>query len=283
MTPLLRVEDVHFTYLAGTPLAVPVLHGVSLDLRAGEWVGLLGRTGSGKTTLLQHLNGLLHPTSGRVVVDGRDLRQDALHARRRTGMLFQFAEHQLFEETVGADVAFGPRSLGHPREDVERRSRLAMARVGLDWDAFAARSPWSLSGGEKRRVALAGVLATEPALLVLDEPTVGLDAAGQATLLELLEGLRGSLTVVLTSHDVDLVARLADRAIILEGGRLVADGPVEEILGGEAEPLGGVSRPATARLARALRAAGVGVSGGVPSVPRLAQELISWAMKRGGR
>lgn len=280
----LVMEDVHFAYMRGTPLEQSVLAGIDLRIEDGERIGLLGCTGSGKTTLLQHLNGLLHPTQGRVLLDGVDLAgggRAVVAARQRVGMLFQFAEHQLFEETVAADVAYGPHNLGLAGDAATARVREAMGAVGLPWEEFAERSPFSLSGGEKRRAALAGVLAMQPAVLVMDEPTVGLDALGKAQLCDCVRSLCADAgrTLILTSHDVDMVAALVDRVIVLETGRIVADGPVAEVLGG-ADPLpGGVAQPSLLRMARGLRAAGLAATEAPRDADALAQEVASRAMK----
>lgn len=227
----IRLENVWYRYNGVLAPDAPVLQDVSLTIRQGEFVGLVGRSGSGKTTLLQHFTGLLVPSRGRVLVNGVDVNQrgvDLADIRRRIGLVFQFPEMQLFEETVAKDVAFGPRNLGLPEEAVEERVRTALNQVGLDPGVFWNRNPHRLSEGEKRRVALAGVLAMQPEVLVLDEPTAGLDPRGTATIEGILADLhkRGK-TIVLVSHNMDLVARRCQRVVALQHGKVVFDGPKE--------------------------------------------------------
>jgi energy-coupling factor transport system ATP-binding protein len=227
------VENVSFTYLANTPFAVQALRGVSLTISRGESVAILGRTGCGKSTLVQHLNGLLMPQEGRVVVDGVDtrVRGAALRGiRQKVGLVFQYPEDQMFEETVFREVAFAPRNMGVEGEELEARVRWAMEAVGLNYEALKDKSPFELSGGQMRRVAIASILSMKPEVLVLDEPTAGLDPQGRTALLERLQDLRRQwgLTVVLVSHNVEDVARIAERVVVLERGRVVFDGPVRE-------------------------------------------------------
>ncbi|HBY93291.1 MAG TPA: energy-coupling factor transporter ATPase [Chloroflexi bacterium] len=227
--PLVEISGLEHTYMKGTPLATKALFGVDFVVCRGETVAVLGHTGSGKSTLMQHLNGLLRPDRGQVRILDYDLSDPSLDLRRlrqRVGLVFQFPEAQLFEKYVGDDIAFGPRQLKLSREDVRERVREAMEAVGLSFESFKDRYTFSLSGGEKRRVALAGVLALRPEVLVLDEPTAGLDPRGRDELLGLLTELkaRWGLTVVLVSHNMEEVARLADRAYVMAQGRTVAEG-----------------------------------------------------------
>ncbi len=232
----IRVERLYHTYGKGTPFERVALEDVTLEIADGEFVGLIGETGSGKSTLIQHFNGLLKPTSGRVLVDGvdiwgRDVRLKDI--RQKVGLVFQYPEHQLFEETVYDDVAFGPRNLGLGEEEVEERVRRSLEMVRLDFDALRDRSPFEISGGEMRRVAMAGVLAMEPSVLVLDEPASGLDPRGRDEVLDEIEALhrRFGYTVVLVSHSMEDVARLVDRLVVLHRGRVLADGRAREIFG----------------------------------------------------
>ena len=223
------IADLHYVYLRNTPLQVTALNGVDFDVVAGETVAVMGPTGSGKSTLIQHLNGLLRPYRGRVRVlefDLNDPHVDVRALRRRVGLVFQFPEAQLFEETVGKDVAFGPRQLGLSRREVRERVREAMNAVGLDFETFRDRYIWSLSGGEKRRAALAGILALRPEILVLDEPTAGLDPQGRKTILDLIRRLKDEdhRTLVLVSHNMDEIGQLAQRAFVLAEGRTVFSG-----------------------------------------------------------
>lgn len=231
------LEDVRHVYAAGTPLEVEALKGVSLSVEPGEVLGVLGGTGSGKSTLVQHLNLLLEPTSGRVLVDGTDARAlSKAGLRRRVGLVFQFPESALFAPTVAEDVAFAPRRMGLSEEEVGRRVEGVLKMLGVAH--LAGRGPGTLSGGEARRVALAGVLAMGPEVLVLDEPTAGLDPVSRGELLGLVRSLRDAgTTVVLVSHDLDEVAEVADRVCVLEGGRVKALGTPAEVFYGDPEGL----------------------------------------------
>jgi len=260
--PAIACEGVTYTYLRGTPLETAALRGIDLEIRTGELLAIIGPTGSGKSTLVQHFNGLLRPTSGTIRVDGEDLwapETDRRRARQRVGLVFQLPEAQLFEETVRRDVAFGPRNLALPDDVVAARVEEALKQVGLDPARFGDRSPFGLSGGEMRRVAIAGVLAMRPDVLVLDEPTAGLDPQGREELLARFEGLhRQGLTIVLISHDMDVVTRLAGRIVVLHEGRILLQGSPREIFAREAELQGvGFSLPQAARLARLLRERGL--------------------------
>lgn len=263
-------------------MAVQALSDVSLSIEDGEFVALIGPTGSGKSTLVQHFNGLLRPPKGVVVVDGIDVgdrRADLRALRRRVGMVFQYPEHQLFEETVFDDVAFGPRCLGFSPDETRERVRRALSLVGLDPDEVGHRSPFTLSGGQKRRVALAGVLALECPILVLDEPTAGLDPRGRRELMQLLARLnRSGTTVVLVTHDMEEVAAWARRALLLSAGRLVADEPVRELFcrHGELLEAHGLGVPAVVQVLRRLKALGAPVAGDGLTVEEAAREILRW-------
>jgi len=252
-------------YLKDTPMETVALRDVTLRIDEGEFVALLGPTGSGKSTLVQHFNALLRPTAGTVRIGGVDLAASAADlqaVRRQVGLLFQYPEHQLFEETVAEDVAFGPRNMGLGAEEVRARVADALRAVGLDPATFGPRSPFSLSGGEMRRVAAAGVLAMSPKVLVLDEPAAGLDPRGKAEILGHFRALHAErgITVVLITHDMDEAAALARRVVVLDQGRVVMDGPVREIFG-RAEQLTalGLGVPAVTDLVNRLRARGLPV------------------------
>ena len=230
----IQVEHLTHTYMTDSPFAATALEDVSLTIEDGELIGLLGHTGSGKTTLVQHLNGLLKPTSGRVVVDGLDITEkdvSLLEVRRRVGLVFQYPEYQLFEETVAKDVAFGPKNLGLSEQEVDERVRYALQEVGLVYDEIAERSPFELSGGQMRRVAIAGVLAMRPGTLILDEPTAGLDPAGRRSILGMIRELHaaGGLTVVMVSHNMDDISSLATRLVVMSRGRMVLTGTPREV------------------------------------------------------
>ena len=230
----IQVEHLTHTYMTDSPFAATALEDVSLTIEDGELIGLLGHTGSGKTTLVQHLNGLLKPTSGKVVVDGLDITEkdvSLLEVRRRVGLVFQDPEYQLFEETVAKDVAFGPKNLGLSEQEVDERVRYALQEVGLVYDEIAERSPFELSGGQMRRVAIAGVLAMRPKTLILDEPTAGLDPAGRRSILGMIRELHaaGGLTVVMVSHNMDDISSLATRLVVMSRGRMVLTGTPREV------------------------------------------------------
>jgi energy-coupling factor transport system ATP-binding protein len=232
--PIIRCDRISHVYQRGTPFETAAVDDISLAIRAGEAVGIIGATGSGKSTLVQHFNGLLRPTRGRVYLDDVDIHArevDRRRVRQQIALLFQYPEHQLFEETVAADVAFGPRTLGLAADEVERRAGRALRLVGLDPERFGARSPFTLSNGEMRRAAIAGLLAMEPRMLILDEPTAGLDPAGRREILGQVARLRrdAGLTLVLITHSMDAVASLCERVVVLDRGRLVADGPVRAV------------------------------------------------------
>jgi energy-coupling factor transport system ATP-binding protein len=227
--PLIQVEDLWHTYMSGTPFEQTALRGITMEVRAGEVVGIIGQTGSGKSTLIQYFNGLMRPLRGRVIVGGHDLGRrgvDLVAVRRLVGIVFQDPEEQLFERLVGDDIAYGPRMLGLPLAEIRERVRWAMGVVGLDFAAFKDRYTFSLSGGELRKAALAGVLALRPRVLVLDEPTAGLDPGSREDLRARIREFRSreGLTLVLVSHDMDEIVRLSDRLYVLHDGRVAASG-----------------------------------------------------------
>ncbi len=233
MAPILQVENLTHTYSVGTPFAHKALDGMSFGVERGEFIGIIGHTGSGKSTLMQHLNGLLKPESGRVLLDGVDIWSDiklTRQARFRVGLVFQYPEYQLFEETVYKDIAFGPKNMGLKPEEIDRRVREAAGFVGLT-EAQLQVSPFDLSGGQKRRVAIAGVIAMEPEVLILDEPTAGLDPNGREDILANIESYRKSknATIMMVSHSMNDVARLTDRLLVLDHGKIAMDGTPREI------------------------------------------------------
>ncbi|NMA54451.1 MAG: energy-coupling factor transporter ATPase [Firmicutes bacterium] len=229
----IEVQNVSFTYQPGTPFAATVLDRISVTIHEGEFVGLIGHTGSGKSTLIQHLNGLLLPEQGRVLVDGTDTKNKSARRaiRQKVGLVFQYPEHQLFEETVAKDIAFGPRNLGLSEDEIEERVNNALLTVGLPPAKYAQRSPFDLSGGEMRRVAIAGVLAMGPSYLVLDEPTAGLDPRGRDEILGQIAQLQQEqdLAVLLVSHSMEDVARLVDRLLIMYRGQIKVTGSTREV------------------------------------------------------
>lgn len=257
----IKIEHLSHVYQPGTPFMSDALEDIDFTIENGDLLALIGHTGSGKSTLAQHLNGLLRPTSGRVLVDGQDINAkdaDRRALRQRVGLLFQYAEYQLFEETVYKDIAFGPKNQGLTGKELDQRVRRAFARVHLPQETLE-KSPFELSGGQMRRVALAGVVAMEPEVLVLDEPIAGLDPKGRDELMEVIGDLhRGGVTIVLISHNMDDVARMATRVAVLDKGRLAMLGTPREVFarGDELEAMG-LDVPQTVRLCRRLRAGGV--------------------------
>ena len=266
--PELRVEALTHTYSAGTPFEKTAIENISLTIPEGQMVGLLGHTGSGKSTFIQHLNALLRPTSGRVSYDGKDVNADK-YARRdikgKVGLVFQYPEYQLFEETVFRDIAFGPKNQGLSEREIDERVREAAAFVGVEESLFE-RSPLELSGGQKRRVAIAGVIAMRPGVLILDEPTAGLDPAGCRQILDNIAAYRektGS-TVILVSHNMDDAARMADRLLVFDHGRVAMDGTPEEVFARPEELIAiGLNVPHAAALAMALRGRGLKLEGSI--------------------
>ena len=233
MEPILQVQNLNYIYSAGTPFEHQALHDVSFSVSRGEFIGIIGHTGSGKSTLMQQLNGLLKPTSGEILLDGKDIWSDkklTRQARFRVGLVFQYPEYQLFEETVYKDIAFGPKNMGLKAEEIDRRVREAAAIVGLT-EAQLEVSPFDLSGGQKRRVAIAGVIAMEPEVLILDEPTAGLDPVGREEILKNIEDYRRkhNATIMMVSHSMDDVARLTDRLLVMNGSHLAMDGTPAEV------------------------------------------------------
>ena len=233
MAPILEVRNLTHIYSAGTPFEHKAIDDMSFSVERGEFIGIIGHTGSGKSTLMQHLNGLLKPTSGTVLLDGEDIHKDkkfTRQARFRVGLVFQYPEYQLFEETVYKDIAFGPKNMGLKEEEIDRRVREAAKLVGLTEKQLQV-SPFDLSGGQKRRVAIAGVIAMEPEVLILDEPTAGLDPASRAGILENIETYRKAknATIMMVSHSMNDVARLTDRLLVLCGAKIAMDGPPTEV------------------------------------------------------
>lgn len=225
MTPILEVIDLKHVYSPGTPFEHKGLDGVSFQVEQGQTIGIIGHTGSGKSTLIQHLNGLLKPTSGKILLDGTDIWKDKATtraARFRVGLVFQYPEYQLFEETVAQDIAFGPKNMGLSEAEVNARVQFAAACVGLSKELMD-KSPFDLSGGQKRRVAIAGVLAMEPDVLILDEPTAGLDPKGRRDILKNLKAyqLRRNATLMIVSHSMEQIASISDKLLVLQNGKVV--------------------------------------------------------------
>ena len=276
------IEVSHLThcYSEGSVLRTVALDDVSFRIDDGEFVGIIGHTGSGKSTLVQHLNGLLKPTSGQVLIDGEDLNGEHVNRRalrQRIGLVFQYPEYQLFEETVAKDIAFGPKNQGLSEKEIDERVRYAMDCVHMDYDKYAGRSPFELSGGQMRRTAIAGVLAMKPSVLILDEPTAGLDPRGRDKILTLLEELhaREHTTILMVSHSMDDMARLASRLIVMSEGKIVAEGTPREIFArGEMMTSIGLDVPEAARLCALLRSKGFDLPADLYRPEELKEQLL---------
>ena len=280
----IRLTDVSYTYMPGTPYERQAIKNISLEINRGEFVGIIGHTGSGKSTLVQHLNGLLKPTAGQVTVEGVNLHQkgtEAKKARLKVGMVFQYPEHQLFEETIAADIAFGPKNLGLDHEEIDRRVREAMRFAGLDYEKFSGRSPFQLSGGQMRRVAIAGVVALEPEYLILDEPSAGLDPRGRDEIFAEIRTLHKNtgITVILVTHNMEEVARMATRLIVMDRGGVSLDGnPVEIFQSGRDRLLdAGVDVPNVTNLMLQLRDRGLAADTTVLTADEAANNIYAIA------
>ena len=284
----LAVQNLYHTYQPGTPNESHALKNINLTIEEGEFVGIIGHTGSGKSTLVQHLNGLLKPTQGAVLLDGVNINAKGTklkEIRLQVGLVFQYPEYQLFEETVAKDIAFGPKNLGLEEKEVQKRVRAAMKTVGLEYDKLKNQSPFDLSGGQKRRIAIAGVLAMSPKYLILDEPTAGLDPKGREEILEQVRNLKETLnlTVILVSHSMDDVAQYADRMIVMHQGEVALSGTPKEVFHhyDELRQLG-VGVPTVTDLMHQLRQRGMPVSTDVITLEE-AKAVILRVLREEGR
>ena len=280
MEPIIEIKGLSHIYSPNTPFEQRALDGIDLTIYRGEYLGIIGRTGSGKSTLIQHLNGLMRPTAGQVLFEGQDIwsSKALTHSIRfQVGLVFQYPEYQLFEETVYKDIAFGPRNMKLDEAEIDRRVRRAAVFAGLG-DEILQRSPFELSGGQKRRVAIAGVIAMEPKVLILDEPTAGLDPAGAASILANIEAYRqaNDATVIIVSHSMEDVARLTDRLVVVSHGKLPYVGTPREVFahGAELEALG-LSVPAMARVFARVRALGGDVDPAVYTVEQAKEAFLA--------
>ena len=276
----IEIKHLDHIYMPGSPFETKALDDVTLTIGDGEFVGLIGHTGSGKSTLVQHLNGLMKPDHGSVIVDGMDVSDkntDLRESRHRVGLVVQYPEHQLFEETVRKDVSFGPRNLGCSEQEIEERVVKACHQVGLS-DEKLDMSPFDLSGGNKRRVAIAGVLAMRPRVLVLDEPTAGLDPRGRNELLELIRGLHDEdgNTIVMVSHSMDDISALAQRIIVMNEGRVAMDGTPREVFAHPQELVDmHLGVPAAAQLAMELRKRGYNLPDNVYTLDEMRSLILA--------
>ena len=284
LEPILQIEHLTHTYSAGTPFQRSAVDDMNLSMMDGEFLGIIGHTGSGKSTLIQHLNGLLKPTSGRILLQGKDIWADPKKIRDvrfQVGLVFQYPEYQLFEETVYKDIAFGPKNMGLDEADIDRRVRDAAAFVGLT-EAMLDKSPFELSGGQKRRVAIAGVIAMEPKVLVLDEPTAGLDPRGRDDILARIQDYHRAknASVVLVSHSMEEIARNVDRIVVLSDSHVFMEGTPRQVFA-RADELDqvGLDIPQVTKVALALRRRGLPVDTAVYTVEALRDALLR---KEGG-
>ena len=285
MEEIIRVENLTHTYGEGTPFRRSAVENMSLSIRRGEFLGVIGHTGSGKSTLIQHLNGLLKPTAGHIYLGGEDIWADPKKIRSvrfRVGLVFQYPEYQLFEETVYRDIAFGPGNMGLSKEEIDRRVHDAARFAGLSEDLLE-KSPFALSGGQKRRVAIAGVIAMEPEVLVLDEPTAGLDPAGRENLMANIRDYHRNKgkTIILVSHSMDEIARNVDRILVLKNAHVLMQGtPAEVFARGEELLSAGLDVPQITRIAMELKRRGVDIDPAVYTVEALERQLL--ALRKGG-
>ena len=287
MSPIIEVKNLHYVYGEGTPFEHAALADVSFSVERGEFIGIIGHTGSGKSTLMQHLNGLLKPSAGAILLDGEDIWSDKTLTRQcrfRVGLVFQYPEYQLFEETVEKDIAFGPKNLGLEEKEIKQRVKKAMKLMNLDYQALKDVSPFDLSGGQKRKVAIAGVLAMEPEYLILDEPAAGLDPKGREEFLELIDHLhKEGLTVIMVSHSMDDIARYAQRMVVLHQGKLVLEGKPQEVFTHveELENMG-LSVPTLTKLLHALKAKGLPVNTELIEIQQIKAEILRALQERKG-
>ncbi len=276
----IRLEDVSYTYMKKTPYERTALKEVSLTIEKGEYVAVIGHTGSGKSTMMQHLNGLLNPDNGKVFVDETDISgkgSEAKSAKNKVGMVFQYPEHQVFAETVFEDVAFGPRNKGFSEAEVEKQVKTALNFVGLDYDSFAKRSPFQLSGGQLRRVAIAGVIAMDPDYLILDEPSAGLDPCSRDSIFREINALYKAkkMAVILVTHSMEEAAQYAERLLVMSKGKVVIDGESAEVFRKQREILKevGVDVPQTIKLAEILHERGLQISTDVLKIEDLVKQI----------
>lgn len=282
----IKVEHLTHIYDKGMPTESIALNDVSFSAEDGQFVGIIGHTGSGKSTLLQHLNGLLKPEEGHVIVGDVDITQPGIsmvEIRKRIGLVFQYPEYQLFEETVAKDVAFGPKNLGLSNEEIEERVREALELVGLDYDQVAERSPFELSGGQKRRVAIAGVVAMRPEVLILDEPTAGLDPKAHKDVLKMVDEVHrrtGNITIFV-SHNMADIAKMSDKVVVIDNGRLVAEGTPKEVFSKKDELRSvGLELPPVTEFTEKLREKGMNLPETILDIDEAASEIAAYLKKK---
>ena len=276
----IKIENLSYVYMPKTPFEKKALDNVNLEIRDGEFLAVIGHTGSGKSTLIQHLNGLLQPTEGKIYVDGTDITAKdvkLVDIRKQVGLVFQYPEYQLFEETIEKDISYGPSNLGLDKEEILRRVKKSMEMVGLDYNEYKDISPFDLSGGQKRRVAIAGVIAMEPKVLILDEPTAGLDSKGRDDILEQIKILheKYKMTIILVSHSMEDVGKMAERIIVMNNGNIELEGKPSKVFK-EIDTLEriGLAVPQVTYLMRELNRRGFNVSEEVYTIEQGKAELL---------
>jgi len=283
---IIDIRNVNYIYNPNTPFEKKALNNINIQIDEGEFIGLIGHTGSGKSTLVQNLNGLIKPTSGDIIVDGINLTQknaNLKEVRQKVGLVFQYPEHQLFEETIYSDIAFGPKNLGLKDEEVDLRVKSAMENVGLDFESLKDRSPFELSGGQKRRVAIAGVIAMKPKVLILDEPTAGLDPAGRDEILGGIKRLyeKEKITIVLVSHSMEDIAKLVNRILVMDEGELVMDDIPKEVFkrASELKKIG-LGVPQITDFMKQLKSKGFDVNDDVVTVEEAKEEIMKYLRRK---
>lgn len=283
---IIELKNVSYTYNPNTPFEKKALKDINLQIYNGEFIGLIGHTGSGKSTLVQHLNGLMKPSEGTIIVDGKNITEKGTalrETRQKVGLVFQYPEHQLFEETIYKDIAFGPKNLGLSEDEVDQRVKEAMEIVGLDYERLRDRSPFELSGGQKRRVAIAGVLAMKPKVLVLDEPTAGLDPNGRDEILNEVREIFANkdITIILVSHSMEDIARLVGRILVMDKGNVVMDGNPREIFkrADELEAIG-LGVPQITKLMKEFNAQGIPIRDDVLTVDEAKDEILNYIRRK---
>ena len=283
---IMKINNLNYIYNPNTPFEKKALDNINLEINEGEFIGLIGHTGSGKSTLVQHLNGLMKPSSGDIIIDGVNITDKDVNLkeiRQKVGLVFQYPEHQLFEETIYKDIAFGPKNLGLSDDEVDKRVKESMDLVGLDFEALKDRSPFELSGGQKRRVAIAGVIAMKPKILVLDEPTAGLDPHGRDEILGEIQKLydKEGITIILVSHSMEDIAKLVQRILVMHRGKLEMDGKPREIFKkvDELENLG-LGVPQITKFMKIFKEKGNHVNDDILTVHEAKEEILKFLRRK---
>lgn len=283
---IMKIQNLNYIYNPNTPFEKHALKDINLEINEGEFIGLIGHTGSGKSTLVQHLNGLMKPTSGNIIVEGLNITEKKANlkeVRQKVGLVFQYPEHQLFEETIYKDIAFGPKNLGLSENEVQTRVKESMESTGLDFEELKDRSPFELSGGQKRRVAIAGVIAMKPKILVLDEPTAGLDPSGRDDILGEIKKLykKEGITIILVSHSMEDVAKLVDRILVMHRGKIAIDDLTREVFKrvDELEKLG-LGVPQITKFMKEFKSKGNNVRDDILTVDEAKKEILEYLRRK---